>query len=376
MIPLCKPWIDEQDLIAVQQPLMTGWVTQGPQVSAFEDEFAAFVGAAHAVAVSSGTAALHLALEAVGVGHGDEVVTVSHSFIATANVVRFCGATPVFVDIDPGTLNMDPSLLRAALTEKTRAILVVHQLGMPCALDALCAIAAEHGVAVVEDAACAIGSEYFSDGTWQRVGRPAGSVATFSFHPRKILTTGDGGMITSNDPAIDDFVRKRRNHGMVRTPGQPTSFPSIGYNYRLSDIHAAVGRTQLAKLDMMLERRRAQAARYDQAVSTLNALRIMARPEYARSNFQSYALRAANPAAQSALLAHLASSGIAAQRGVMCAHLEEVYATDPSIWRQSGSLRHSEEAMNECVLLPIYHALSDEEQGQVIEALQRFDASC
>src|SRR5437879_2554760 len=159
MIPVAKPVTGESEAEAVRLPLMSGWVTQGPEVAAFEREFATYVGAPHACAVSNCTTALHLALLAVGVGPGDEVITVSHSFVATANVVRYCGATPVFVDIDPRTYNMDPALLEAAITPRTRAIMPVHQMGMPCDLESILAIAERHGLPIIEDAACAVGSE-------------------------------------------------------------------------------------------------------------------------------------------------------------------------------------------------------------------------
>src|SRR5262245_1718886 len=190
-IPITAPWLDEQELAAVARPLKSGWLTQGPEVAAFEKEFAEWVGAAHACAVSNCTTALHLALLALGVGPGDEVITVSHSYIATATSIRYCGATPVFIDIEPATLNMDPTVIEAAITPRTRAILCVHQIGMPCDLGAILPAAHARGIPVIEDAACAIGSEILWAGEWLRIGRPLGDIACFSFHPRKVITTGD-----------------------------------------------------------------------------------------------------------------------------------------------------------------------------------------
>ena len=185
-IPVAKPWIGESEAEAVKRPLLSGWVTQGPEVAVFETEFAAYVGAKYACAVSNCTTALHLALLAVGVEPGSEVITVSHSFIATANSVRYCGARPVFVDIQADTFNIDPALIEDKITERTRAILCVHQMGLPCDLKEITTIARGHKLPVVEDAACAIGSEILWEGNWQKVGKPHGDIACFSFHPRKL----------------------------------------------------------------------------------------------------------------------------------------------------------------------------------------------
>ena len=200
IVPVARPVIGDAEMRAIQRPLLSGWLTQGPEVLAFEREFAAFTGAPHACAVSNCTTALHLALLAAGVRRGDEVVTVSHSFIATANAIRYCGAVPVFVDIDARTFNIDPERVVNAIGPRTRAIVAVHQMGMPCDLRQLVAIAKQHGLVLIEDAACAAGSEILWDGVWQPIGRPHGDIACFSFHPRKVITTGDGGMITTSEP--------------------------------------------------------------------------------------------------------------------------------------------------------------------------------
>src|ERR1035441_9373286 len=236
-IPIIKPLMGEPEAEAARRPILSGWVTQGPEVAAFEKEFAAFTGSPHACAVSNCTAALHMALLALGVGSGDEVVTVSHSYIATANAIRYCGAIPVFVDVDRATYNMNAELLEAAIAKRTRAILCVHQIGMPSNLAAILPIAARRAVPVIEDAACSIGSEILWDGRWEKIGKPHANIACFSFHPRKIVTTGDGGMLTTASAEFDRKFRLWRHHSMsvpdtVRHKSSRVTFeedPELGF---------------------------------------------------------------------------------------------------------------------------------------------------
>ena len=274
-IPIVRPELGEAEAEAVTGVIRSGWVAQGPEVAAFEGELASAVGAPHGIAVSSCTAALELCLRALGVGLDNDVVTVSHSFIATANAVVAVGARPIFVDIDPATFGMDASLLEAALTPKTRAILCVHQLGFPCALPAILDIAKRHKLPVIEDAACAIGSEIQIADTWQAIGQPHGLTACFSFHPRKIITTGDGGMITTADAALAMRLRQLRQHAMsvsstIRHDSQRVVFEAFAepaYNFRMTDMQAAMGRTQLARLPQTIATRRALAERYRAALA-------------------------------------------------------------------------------------------------------------
>jgi dTDP-4-amino-4,6-dideoxygalactose transaminase len=375
-IPITAPWLDDQEIEAVTRILRSGWLTQGPEVAAFERDFAAFVGAPYACAVSNCTTALHLALRALGIGPGDEVITVSHSFIATANAIRYCNATPVFVDIDPATFNINPAAIEAAVNARTRAILCVHQIGMPCEIETIVAIARRHGLWVVEDAACAIGSEVFVNGEWGRIGRPHGDVACFSFHPRKIVTTGDGGMITTSRPEWDARFRLWRQHGMsvpdtVRHAATDVVFEtyeSVGYNYRLTDLQAAVGRVQLRRLPETLERRRRLAARYADGLSDIPGLRLPQEPAWARTNWQSYCVRLPDSCDQRRVMRALLDQGIASKRGVMCAHRTPAY--DEAPWTSGGSLRESERAEDRCIMLPLYPGMSDDDQDRVADALR------
>jgi perosamine synthetase len=376
MIPVARPWLDEQEADAARRAILSGWVTQGPEVAAFEQEFAASMDAPHACAVSSCTTALHLALVACGVASGDEVVTVSHSFIATANVVRYCGATPVFVDVQLETFNIDPALVEAAIGPRTKAILAVHQFGMPCDLSAILEIGRRRAIPVVEDAACAVGSEIRWSGRWERIGRPHGLVACFSFHPRKLLSTGDGGMLTTADSALDQKFRRLRHHGMnvsdtVRHTASKViheEYPVLGYNYRMTDIQAAIGREQLKRLPAIVSRRRALAARYHDGLGDVDGLHVPAEPEWARTNWQSYAVRV-EAGRQRQIMQALLDAGIATRRGAMNAHREQAYP--PDIWQSPGPLRRSEEAQDTAIVLPLFHQLTESDQDRVIAEVRR-----
>ena len=378
-IPLARPWLDEREADAARRVIQSGWVTQGPEVAAFEREFAAAVGAPHACAVSSATAALHLALRAAGVSPGDEVITVSHSFIATANVVRYCGATPVFVDVEPHTYNIDSTLVERAIGPHTRAILCVHQLGMPCDLNRLVALAAHHSLPLVEDAACAIGSEILWDGAWERIGRPHGDVACFSFHPRKLLTTGDGGMLTTKHSKWDQRIRLERQHGMsvpdterhTSTEVIAESYPMFGFNYRLTDIQAAIGRVQLQRLEEMVLARRGLAAGYSERLRTVSGVTAPVEADNVRTNWQTYCVVLAGHLDQRKVMQHMLNVGIATRRGVMCAHREDAYP--PGTWRASGTLEVSERLQDHGVMLPLYRGMTGADQDAVVEAL---DLAC
>lgn len=366
MIPLHLPSLGEEEARASAEVIATGWVTQGPKVAELERLFAARVGAAHGVAVSNCTAALHLSLLAMGVGPGDEVVVPSMSFIATANAVRHTGANPVFAEVDPRTFNLDLDAAERAITKRTKVILPVHQVGLPCDVDAFLALGKRHGVAILEDAACAIGSEY--------KGRPIGgdAPACFSFHPRKVLTTGEGGMITTNDSALAEKLRLLRQHGMnVRDTDRHSAkrviieeYVLVGFNQRLTDIQAAIGIAQLAKLDGILARRRALAARYAEAFAKHPWLRAPFVPSFANPNYQSYAATLADdaPIERNALMQRLLDRGIATRRGIMLSHREAPYLG-------TAVLPISEKASDQSILLPLFPQLTEAQQDEVIAAL-------
>jgi dTDP-4-amino-4,6-dideoxygalactose transaminase len=386
-IPLARPALGDAEVAAAERVLRSGWLTQGPEVRAFEEAFAAFTGAGHAIAVSSGTSALELSLHALGISGGGEVVTVSHSFIATANVVRRAGAKPVFVDIAPGGFNIDPEKVAAAIGPDTRAILAVHQMGMPCDLAALAEIAAAHRLPLIEDAACAIGSEIRWRGEWERVGRPRGAVACFSFHPRKVLTTGDGGMVTTNDPELAARMRRLRVHGIdieaeVRhRAGVVTEvYAEPGFNMRMTDFQAAIGRVQLAGLPDVVARRRALADRYAEKLGAIPGLRLPAEPVWARTNWQSYCVGLPDGCDQDMVMQSLADGGIASRRGILCAHREPAYP--PGTWScRPGApgcdcpggccarLSQSERAQDRSIQIPLFPAMTDAEVDEVTETL-------
>jgi perosamine synthetase len=387
-IPIAKPWMGEQEAEAARRAILSGWVTQGPEVAAFEREFATFVGANYACALSNGTSALHLALLAVGVRPGDEIITVSHSFIATANSIRYCGAVPVFVDVESGTFNMNPELVEEVISARTRAILCVHQMGLPCNLSEVLKIGRQHNLPVVEDAACAIGSEILCDDKWERIGKPHGDIACFSFHPRKVITTGEGGMITTANSEWDRQIRLWRHQGMSVADTKRheakevifESYPVVGYNYRMTDIQAAIGREQLKRLPKMIERRRALAGRYRKLLADAPLLRLPEEPPWARSNWQSFCVRLPDQCDQRHVMQEMLTAGIATRRAIMCAHREMAYDQGP--WscgpgaRTCGCLSgtcarlcESEKAQDHAIVLPLFHQMTDVDQDEVANTL-------
>lgn len=367
-IPIARPHLAGGEGAAAAAAIASGWLSQGPRVQEFERAFAKRVGAVEAVATSNCTTALALALHVSGVGPGDEVIVPSLSFIATANAVWHCGATPVFADVDPRTCNLDPAAAERAIGPRTKAIMPVHQLGLPADMDAFLDLAARRGLALVEDAACALGAEYR--------GAKIGSLpspACFSLHPRKVITTGEGGMIALQDPDLAARLRRLRGHGMdvsdlARHSASEVvieSYPERGWNARMTDVQAAIGLCQLPALDAILRRRALLAARYSAALERIPRLQAPFEPVYATRTWQSYCVRLDRdaPVGRDELMALLLRAGIASRRGVMAIHEAPAYAG------MHGRLPHTEAAARETLLLPLYPDLTEQQQDHVLERL-------
>jgi perosamine synthetase len=376
VIPVARPYIGTEEEQAVIDVLRSGWVTQGPRVAEFEEKFSSYIGCSYSVAVSSCTTALHLALLSSGIGPGAEVICPSLSFIATANSIAYTGATPVFVDVDLATYNLDPALVEKAISPRTKAILVVHQIGLSAEMNSILSIAAKHGLVVIEDAACAIGSEFEG----KLIGRPLGRVACFSFHPRKILTTGDGGMITTNDPLLAERLRRLRQHSMSlsdvarHNARQITTetYDEIGFNFRMTDVQAAIGIAQLARLRDFLERRRSLAARYTEALLDLQWLQTPVVPANCRHNYQSYMVRLVNgfETKRDAIMQELLEKRISTRRAIMAIHRELPYRSE----RWDHSLPQTNLATETGLILPLFHQMSEADQDCIIEALHAIKA--
>lgn len=375
-INVMQPWLGPEEVAAVTVVLSSGWIAQGPKVAEFERAFAERMGVEHAVAVSSCTTGLHLALLVAGVGPGDDVVVPSFSFIATANAATYVGARPVFADVDPVTGNLTAETVEAALTERTRAVIAVDQGGVPVDLDAIRSLCDPRGIVVVEDAACGAGSTY--------KGRPVGAgapITAWSFHPRKLVTTGEGGMLTTNNPEWSAHARRLREHAMSVSAAErhgsvlapQEEYAEVGFNFRMTDVQAAIGIVQLGRLDEMVQRRREIAEVYSKHVADIPGLRSVEDPSWGTSNFQSYWVEVEDsfPLDREALLAVLAKADISARRGIMASHRQPAYRG-----RDTGNqpLPNTERLTDNTLILPVFHQMSDSEQSRVVEALQRAGA--
>jgi perosamine synthetase len=369
-IPLSAPDIGEDDIAAVINVLRTSRLSQGPVLDEFEREFARYLGAAHAIAVSSGTAGLHLALLALGVGAGDEVIVPSFTFIAAANAIRYVGATPVFVDINRVTLNLEPKCVERAVTARTRALMVVHTFGIPAELDALLEIAAQHGLRVIEDACEAVGAEYRR----RKVGT-FGDVGVFAFYPNKQMTTGEGGMIVTTDESVAAAIRSLRNQGR-RASYDWFEHSELGYNYRISEMNCALGLAQLRRLDAMLAMRRGVAEEYGRRLRDCKALVLppLALPSRSISWFV-YVVRLTTEftsAQRDAIRNYLIGRGIGCGRYFAPTHLQPCYRELASAQVQ---LPVTEEGMR-TLALPFFNRMTKEQVGEVSACLTEAIDEC
>jgi len=376
-IPITKPYFDKNETAELKRVLESGWVMQGPKVEKFESIFARYVGTKYAIAASSGTTALHLALLAAGIGEGDEVITCAFSFIATANSIRYSGAHPVFCDIDIETYNLDPEkvlhfidsgctwnkrskvLKNKRTGRKVKAIMPVDQVGLPADLDKIKTIAKKYRLQLIEDGACALGSRYKG----KRIGKIA-DITCFSFHPRKIITTAEGGMITTDDAKAKEIMLQLRSHGQAKDG----RYPLQGYNYRMSDLHASLGIAQMKKLNRILSARRYLAKRYDNYLAGIDIIRLPHIPQYATPNYQSYTIRILYKAQilRSRIIGELAKIGITAKEGITAIHKEPYYR------KLLGNIKLplTEEANRSTLMIPLYPSLKKTEQNRIIKAIR------
>lgn len=373
-IQISLPSLGEEEWQACREPLLSGWLTQGPKVAAFERAFAERHRVKHALAVTSCTTGLHLALAGLGIGPGDEVIVPAFTWVATANVVLYCGATPVFVDVDPRTYNIDIAAVAAKVTSRTRAVIAVHLFGLCIDVDALRA-ALPSRVTIVEDAACAAGS------SWQ--GRPAGTlgeVAAFSFHPRKSVTTGEGGMVTTNDDALAERMNQMRNHGGSLSEEQRHHGPRpyllaeynvLGYNYRMTDLQGAVGLVQLGKLDKFIDERARWAAWYTRELASVRWLRLPSEPAGGRHGWQAYVtfVDPANaPMPRNQLMERLQAQGISTRPGTHAVHMLGYYRERFGL--SPDDFPGARDCNDHSMAIPLHNRMSEEDYQYVVAALR------
>lgn len=368
-IALSVPKLGEEEWLALKAPLESGWLTQGPCVEAFEAAFAARHSVKHAIAVTSGTTALHVALAAAGIGPGDEVIVPAFTWVATPNTVIYAGATAVFADVLPNTYNIDPAEVQKRLTERTKAVIAVHLFGLCADMDGLRSVVPED-VMIIEDAACAAGAAYrdVSAGSMGKAG-------CFSFHPRKSMTTGEGGMVTTNDDEIAVASRSLRNHGAEATSGTVyphtmPEFPRLGFNYRMTELQAAVGRVQLTKLDGFIDERASWAQVYREELGSLGWLTLPhsdARDRHAWQAFVTVVNEDSSPTTRNELMQDLNSSGIATRPGTHAVTELAYYrklGVDPSAYPVARALHHRSMA------IPMHNRMSADDYQYVIDTLR------
>ena len=369
MIPITKPFIGEEEKKACFDAIGSGWVSQGVKVKDFENLISNYVNANYAIATSSCTTALHIALLSMGIKKDDEVIVPSFTFIATANSVLYTGAKPVFVDIDEKTYNIDPAKIEEKITNKTKAIIPVHQIGLPADLEEINEIADKYNLKVLEDAACSLGSMY--------KGKMVGSINTacFSFHPRKSITTGEGGMIVTNDENVDKIARVLRSHGASisdlerhNSRGIITEkYENLGYNYRMTDLQASIGIEQFKKLDYILKRRRELAHRYNDLLKNLDSVVIPFVPEGYIHTYQSYMIKLNNSnIKRDELMQKLLEGGISTRRGIMTIHREPYYIKSFGY----ANLPVTEKVSDSTIIIPLFVEMTEEQQDYIVKNIK------
>jgi dTDP-4-amino-4,6-dideoxygalactose transaminase len=372
-IQIALPCFGEEEWQALREPLMSGWVTHGPKVAAFERAFAERHDVKRALATTSCTTGLHLILAALGVGPGDEVIVPSFTWVATANAVVYCGATPVIADVDRTSFNIDPADVAHRITDKTKAVIAVHLFGLCADMDALRALLPPH-VAIVEDAACAAGASY--------KGVSAGGLgvaAAFSFHPRKSITTGEGGMVTTNNATLADTVNKLRNHGASISEEQRhhgprpyllPEFDVLGFNYRMTELQGAVGLVQLGKLDAFIEERQRWANFYQERLSTLSWLKIPTAPKIGRHAWQAfvtYVDPATAPLPRNQIMEHLQSKGIATRPGTHAVHMLGYYRERFGLKPEDYPTARDCDANT--MAIPLHNRMSSDDYEYIVDTL-------
>lgn len=372
MIPIAKPFLTKDEAQSAYDTILTGWVTQGPRVEEFEKKFCEYTGAKFAVAVSNCTTALHLTMIVAGIKNDDEVICPSMSYVATANCIKYVRAKPVFAEVNPLTYNIDVKHAEKLITENTKAILIVHQIGMPADIDAFKLLCEKYNLKLIEDAACAVGSSY--------KGKKIGShseLVCFSFHPRKVITTGDGGMITTSNEEYYKRLKLLRQHAMsvndrVRHQSNKIIFEDhleVGYNYRMTDIQAAVGIKQLEKLDWIIEERRKIALKYIEELKNIDCIRLPIEEKGYFTNYQSYSiyLKENCPVSRNDLMQKLMDAGISSRRGVMTSHRETAYKDE----YKNVKLPVSEDTCDRSIIIPVFVPMKEEDIGYIISSLKK-----
>lgn len=387
-IALSKPLFDRQELTEVEQVLASGWVMQGPKVEEFEKMFAAYVGSKWAVAVTSCSTALHLAMLAIKVGKGDEVIVPSLTWIATAAAVEECGGRAVFCDVDLDTYNIDIACVERLITTRTKAIIAVNLFGLAANLPELQALATRHGIVLVEDAACSLGATIAGkqSGTFGRLG-------CFSFHPRKSITTGEGGMIVGDSPEDERLLRSLRSHGVRIAESAPVpavqpfdlgDFDHLGYNYRMTDLQAAIGIAQMRKLDAILDRRKEIARQYDRVLSGLAGVDLPTAPPGYGHTYQSYVVLITQSSGEpqnaeslqqlrNSIMIQLKKAGIATRPGTHAVHTLKYFREKYGISEQSCPRALA--AMNQSIALPLHPQLTGREIDYISENFRKIHAS-